>query len=137
LIWYQLLQKVLESLGFLCSEFDHAVFVYKRLWKGEDVHCLLAMHVDDGLAGCTSTEIKKAFGIKDLGPLHTFLGVQFEQNLENCELWIHQEMFIDSLLLEYELTNCNAVKTPLDQDHPLGLPTDLHPPIANLTHSFQ
>jgi hypothetical protein len=144
LIWYKLLRKVLESLGFLCSEFDHAVFVYKRLWKKEDVHCLLAMHVDDGLAGCTSTDfltfikgkIKKAFGIKDLGLLRTFLGVQFERNLENCELWIHQEMFIDSLLLEYKLTNCNAVKTPLDRDHPLGLPTDLHAPIANLTHSF-
>ena len=34
LIWYNLLRKVLESLGFLRSEFDHAVFVYKRLWGG-------------------------------------------------------------------------------------------------------
>jgi len=145
LIWYKLLRKVLESLGFLRSEFDHAVFVYKRLWGGEGVHCLLAMHVDDGLAGCTSMEfltfikgeIKKAFGIKDLGPLRTFLGVQFERNLETRELWIHQEMFIDSLLLEHELTNCNAVKTPLDRDHPLGLPTDIHTPVDNLTQSFQ
>ena len=55
------------------------------------MHCLLAMHVDDGLAGCTSMEfltfikgeIKKAFGIKDLGPLCTFLGVQFKRDLEN------------------------------------------------------
>ncbi len=143
LIWYKLLQKVLELLGFICSKFDHAVFVYKHLWEGKEVHCLLAMHVDDSLAGCTSMdflmfikrEIKKAFGI--LGPLRTFLGVQFECNLETCELWIHQEMFIDSLLLEYELTDCNAVKTPLDQDHPLGQSTDLHTPIDNLTHSFQ
>jgi hypothetical protein len=82
-------------------------------------------------------EIKKAFGIKDLGPLWTFLGVQFERNLESCELWIHQEMFIDSLLLEYELTNCNAVKTPLDRDHPLGLSTDTYPSVANLMQSFQ
>ena len=145
LIWYKLLRKVLESLGFVRSEFDHAVFVYKRPWGGEEVHCLLAMHVDDGLAGCTSMdfltfikgEIKKAFGIKDLGPLRNFLGVQFERNLDTCELWIHQEMFIDSLLLEYELTDCNAVKTPLDRDHPLGQLTDLHAPIDNLTHSFQ
>jgi len=141
LIWYKLLRKVLESLGFVRSEFDHAVFVYKRLWNGEEVHCLLAMHVDDGLAGCTSIEfltfikgeIKKAFGIKDLGPLRTFLGVQFERNLETRELWIHQEMFIDSLLLEYELTNCNAVKTPLDRDHPLGLSTETYPSVDNLT----
>ncbi len=82
-------------------------------------------------------EIKKAFRIKDLGSLRTFLGVQFECNLETCELWIHQEMFIDSLLLEYELTDCNAIKTPLDRDHPLGQSTDLHTPIDNLTHSFQ
>jgi len=145
LIWYKLLRKVLESLGFLRSEFDHAIFIYKRLWDREEVHCLLAMHVDDRLAGCTSMdfltfikgEIKKAFGIKDLGPLRTFLGVQFERNLESCELWIHQEMFINSLLLEYELTNCNAVKTPLDRDHPLGLSTDIYPSVANLTQSFQ
>jgi hypothetical protein len=26
---------------------------------------------------------------------------------------------------------------PLDRDHPLGLPTDIHTPIDNLTHSFQ
>ena len=44
-------------------------------------------------------------------------------------------MFINSLLLEYELTHCNAVKMPLDRDHPLGLPTDAHTPIV--TRSFQ
>ncbi len=122
LIWYKLLWKVLESLGFLRSKFDHAVFVYKHLWNREEVHCLLAMHVDDGLAGCTSMgfltfikgKIKKAFGIKDLEPLRIFLGVQFERNLESHKLWIHQEMFINTLLLEYELTNCNAIRTPLD-----------------------
>jgi hypothetical protein len=145
LIWYNLLRKVLGDLGFLRSEFDHAVFVFKRAWGNEKVHCLLAMHVDDGMAGCTSSafltfikgEIKKAFGIKDLGPLRNFLGVQFERNWETRELWIHQEMFIDSLLAEYDLTNCNAVKTPLDSDHPFGLPTDVHVSVANLTRIFQ
>ena len=103
----------------------------------------MAMHVDDGMAGCTSMkfltfikgEIKKAFGIKDLGPLRNFLGVQFERDVETCELWIHQEMFIDSLLAEYDLTNCNPVKTPLDSGHPLGLPNDIHTPEANLTRT--
>jgi hypothetical protein len=145
LIWYRLLRRVLEALGFLRSEFDHAVFIFKRPWGGEDVHCLMAMHVDDGLAGCTSMkflvfikdEIRKAFGIKDLGPLRNFLGVQFKRNKETCELWIHQESFIDSLLAEYDLTDCNPVRTPLDNDHPLGLPTDIHAPVANLTRTFQ
>src|ERR1700678_2419174 len=145
LIWYKLLWKVLENLGFVRSEFDHPVFVFKHSWGGEDVNCLLAMHVDDGMARCTSmtlltfikAEIKKVFGIKELGPLRTFLGVQFECNMKTCELWIHQEMFIDSLLAEYNLTDCNTVKTPLDHDHPFGLPTDIHPPVSNLTQLFQ
>ena len=145
LIWYRLLRRVLGDLGFSRSEFDHAVFIFKRLWGGEEVHCLLAMHVDDGMAGCTSMvfltfikgEIKKAFGIKDLGPLRNFLGVQFERNIETRELWIHQEAFIDSLLAEYDLINCNAVKTPLDSDHPFGLTTDVHAPVVNLTRTFQ
>ena len=108
-------------------------------------HALTTVRLINGMAGCTSTafltfiktEIKKAFRIKDLGPLCTFLGVQFERNLETCELWIHQEMFIDMLLAEYDLTACNPVKTPLDSDHPLGLPTDVHTPIPDLTQSYQ
>src|ERR1700678_821323 len=36
LIWYKLLRKVLENLGFVRSEFDHAVFVFKHSWGGED-----------------------------------------------------------------------------------------------------
>jgi hypothetical protein len=136
---------VLEGLGFQRSEYDHAIFIYKCAWKGEDIHCLLAMHVDNGLAGCNSkgfldfikTEIKKHFGIKDLGPLRNFLGFQFERDMDTCELHIHQEMFIDSLLSDYDMFDCNALKTPLDRDNPLGLATDVYPAIANLTVSFQ
>jgi len=121
--------KVLGNLGFLRSEFDHAVFIFKRAWGGEEVHCLVAMHVDDGwrlhfnaVLDLHQGRNKEGIGIKDLGPLRNFLGVQFERNLESCELWIHQEVFIDSLLAEYNLTNCNAVKTPLDSDHPSDFP---------------
>jgi hypothetical protein len=32
LIWYKLLRKVLEALGFLRLEFNHALFIYKRSW---------------------------------------------------------------------------------------------------------
>lgn len=85
-IWYLLLHDVLGKLGFKRSEFDHALFIFHHSWDGSDVHCLLAMHVDDGTAGCNSklflvfikSEIGKAFGIKDLSPVKTFLGVQFE-----------------------------------------------------------
>ena len=111
-VWYQLLRKVLEALGFVRSDFDHALFIFRRSWSGVAVHCLLAMHVDDGLAGCNHCpflsflkgEIRKAFGIKDLGPVVSFLGVQFERNRASCELWLHQSLFIDTLLAEYGMS---------------------------------
>jgi hypothetical protein len=144
-VWYKLLQSILEKLGFVRSEFDHAVFVFNAIWSGDQVHCILAMHVDDGLAGCNSAsflafikaEIGKAFGIKDLGPLRMFLGVQFEHNLATQEIWIHQELYINALLEEYQLVDCNTMSTPLDPHHPFGLDTDVFLTIPNLLHAFQ
>lgn len=86
LVWYKLLRKTLEALGFVRSEFDHALFIFHKDWNHTSVHCLLAMHIDDGLSRCNhqpflthiKAEIGKAFGIKDLGPVKTLLGVQFE-----------------------------------------------------------
>jgi hypothetical protein len=46
-------------------------------------------------------------------------------------------MFIDSLLAEYDLTDGNTVKTPIDRDHPVSASTDVHAPISNLTQLFQ
>jgi hypothetical protein len=144
-VWYLLLRKVLESLGFTRLEFDHALFIFKREWRSALVHCLLAMHVDDGLAGCNSNdfltfiklEIGKRFGIKDLGPVKSFVGIQFERDYLTREIWIHQEMYIDSLLAEHDLTSCNSVVTPLDPSHPLGREEDMYPAIDNLTSAYQ
>ena len=93
-VWYKLLRKVLKNLGFVGSNFDHALFMFNHLWSGTLVHCLLAMHVNNDLASCNhlpflthiKAEIQKAFGIKDLGTVTSFLGVQFEQDLSTCEL---------------------------------------------------
>ena len=136
-VWYLLLCKVLESLGFTHSEFDHALFIFKRTWQLTLIHCLLAMHIDDSLAGCNSDdfltfiklEIRKRFGIKDLGPMKSFIRIQFKHDYLKREVWIHQEMYIDSLLAEHDLTSCNSVVTPLDPSQPLGHEDDAYPAI--------
>ena len=144
-VWYLLLCKVLESLGFTHSEFDHAFFIFKREWRSTLVHCLLAMHINDGLAGCNSDnflmfiklEIGKWFGIKDLGPMKSFVGIQFEHDYLMREIWIHQEMYINSLLAEHGLMSCNSMVTPLDPCHPLSHEEDTYPAINNLTDAYQ
>ena len=53
------------------------------------------------------------------------------------EIWIHQELYIDSLLVEHHLTACNAVATPLDPSFPLGCEDATYPSIDNLMHAYQ
>ena len=132
-------------LGFTCLEFDHALFIFNRTWGSALVCCLLTIHVDDGLAGCNSedflsfikSEINKWLGIKDLGPLKTFLSIQFEHEHLVKEIWIHQELYIDSLLIKHHLTACNAIATPLDPSFPLGYEDATYPSINNLMQAYQ
>lgn len=101
----------MSDLGFVRTESDHALFYY----DGEDdiiagitkptvnalptrVRCLIGWHVDDGMGVSNSRpfleevkrKIAERFGIKDLGPVTKYLGVQFEWDRKTCQLWMHQ-----------------------------------------------
>ena len=140
-VWYKLLRKVLKHLGFVLSDFDHTLFMFNHSWSGTEVHCLLAMHVNDGLARCNHlpflTHIKTDFGIKNLGSVSSFLGVQFKRDLSMRELWLHQTLYIDTLLADYGLSDCNSMATPLNPHHPLGLDSDTSVAPSNLLKFYQ
>ena len=131
-MWYKKLWGLLEHFGFRGSEVDHALFITKLVHSGMPIHCLMAVHVDDGMAAANSrafldwvkVEIWKEFGLKDLGPVVKFLGMEFKRNRATHKLWISQVEYIDSILAEYGLTNCNPVHTPIDPLHLWGRPTD-------------
>src|ERR1700678_49055 len=145
LMWYRLFRATLEKLGFTCNEFDHGLFIYRRDFNNSTTVCHLAVHVDDGLGTTNSApflthlknEIAKAFGIKDLGPVRSFIGFQFERDHTTQELWVHQENYIDNLLDEHSLHDCNSVTTPLDSNHPFGDITSSYPETPNLVKSYQ
>ena len=109
------------------SKFDHGLFIFCHKFDGANTVCFLAVHVDDGLGTTNSTsfthlkdQIVKAFGIQDLGPVTTFIGFQFERERNTHSLWLHQKLYINNLLNEYSLHDCNSVTTPLNPNHPLG-----------------
>ena len=145
LMWYKLFRSTLKKLGFTCSEFDHGLFIYCRHFNGQPTLCFLAIHVDDGLGTSDSSlflthlksEIAKAFGIKDLGPVTSFIGFQFERNRATRELWIHQENYIDNLLDEHSLHDCNSISTPLDPNHPFSSADSIYPETPDLLKSYQ
>jgi hypothetical protein len=64
------------------------------------------------------SEIMKEFGLKDLGAVKQFLGIEFIRNLTTREMWMHQSSYIETLLEDLGMTDCNPVKTPMDANRP-------------------
>ena len=126
LVWYSKIRGVLEHLGLVRSEVDHALFRFRGTWRGVEVVAIIALHVDDGLGGSNhqpyldwvKSEIRKEFGLKDLGPVRCFLGVEFERDLTNRILWMHQASYIKVLLEDHGMSDCNSVRTPMDTSRP-------------------
>jgi hypothetical protein len=77
--WYSRLSTKLVQLGFETSKADTSLFIYK---KGSTTIYLL-IYVDDIVVASSSNEaneamladLKQEFALKDLGPLHYFLGI--------------------------------------------------------------
>jgi hypothetical protein len=90
--WYHCFAFYLVSLGFVEVKSDTSLFVNCR---GADTAYLL-LYVDDiilttsslELLQHTTTSLKQQFAMKDLDPLHHFLGVSVEQWSD--DLFLHQ-----------------------------------------------
>lgn len=130
-VWYCKLRAILEALGFRRSDLDHCLFILVltshpdptvHCTPAEPIHCLITVHVDDGLTACNSLpylewlkkDLASKVGLKDLGPVEKFLGMEFRRNMETRETWISQYGYIDSLLQEHGLLNAKSATVPLE-----------------------
>jgi hypothetical protein len=81
--WYSRFATYLASIGFIEAKSDLSLFIYRR---GDDIIYLL-LYVDDivfttsttYLLQCTIIALHREFTMKDLGPLHHFLGITVER----------------------------------------------------------
>ncbi|GJZ47416.1 copia protein [Tanacetum coccineum] len=77
--WYQRFADFVHTIGFVHSQSDHSLFVYR---KGRDLAYLL-LYVDDIILTTSSDALRHSlidflaqeFAMKDLGPLNYFLGL--------------------------------------------------------------
>ncbi|GJZ75689.1 uncharacterized mitochondrial protein-like protein [Tanacetum coccineum] len=114
--WFIKLTIFLTTLGFSQSHADSSLFTY---YKDKDALVLL-IYVDDILlAGNNTSMISKikqklhqAFGIKDLGPLHYYLGIEFLRNPKG--LAMTQRKYALDLIEFTGLQNEKPLKTLLD-----------------------
>jgi hypothetical protein len=97
--WYSQLCKKLQGLGFVPSKADTSLFFDKK----RNYVIFMLVFVDDIIEASSSYEamdallrdLEKDFGIKDLGKLHYFLGIQVQR--KNDELLMTQEQYASEI----------------------------------------
>ena len=113
--WFGKLSSTLLSLGYQQSKNDYSLFINK---SSTDI-TIAAVYIDDiMLTGSNPAEIEhvkqhlhKCFGIKDLGRLHYFLGMEVSYLPEGVVL--SRKKFTTELLHDSHLSNSKATSTPL------------------------
>ncbi|KAM1762795.1 hypothetical protein ACFX12_005393 [Malus domestica] len=112
--WNDRFTTFLPTLGFQHTYSDSSLFVKP---VGSDIVILL-LYVDDIIiTGSAHSAIQQVidaltseFDIKDLGPLHFFLGIQISQTPNG--LFLSQQKYIQELLVKTEMHDSKACDTP-------------------------
>jgi hypothetical protein len=112
--WYANIDSYLLSQNFLCYKSDPNVYMLRT----DDSFLLLVLYVDDLLiTGCSTLVISAVkrilhdrFLMKDMGPLHFFLGLEINQDASGIKL--SQAKYARYLLEKFHMTDCKSALTP-------------------------
>ena len=107
------IMQYLKQLGFAQLNSDPCIYIS----AGEEMF-VIGVYVDDIiLCGKSVDRISKVihslgdkFAVKDMGELHSFLGMKVIQKQETGDVWIGQQAY-DSVLLRFGLQNSKPVST--------------------------
>jgi hypothetical protein len=141
--WFERFTTHLLSLGFTASTADPSLFVF----HSKNAILYLLLYVDDIIITGTSptlitdliSTLQNTFELKDLGPLHYFLGLQLQYH--NSGFTVHQTKYATDLLSRFNMTSCKPSSTPFTstsrltptQGQPLSDPT----PFRSLVGALQ
>jgi len=113
--WFSRLSNKLHALGFHGSKADTSLFFYKQ----DDVIIYFLVYVDDIIAVSSSDmaidrlllNLQDDFALKDLGPLHYFLGIE----VSDCsgELLLTQAKYAKDLIYKAGMKDCKPMHTPM------------------------
>ncbi|SCV68945.1 BQ2448_1965 [Microbotryum intermedium] len=113
--WYKVFAGWIESIDFVRTECDHAVFV-----KIEGAHKLfLSIHVDDDLLTGDGdldgfiTQLKSRFESKSSDEATFFLGQRIVREGKTGAAIVHQPHFISSILEDHDMAGCSSRPTPM------------------------
>lgn len=114
--WFERLSALLLNCGYIQAPSDHSLFVK----AGSSSFTVIIVYVDDiVLMGtsldeftCLKCTLHEAFGIKDLGVLKFFLGLEATHSLHGISLC--QRQYCLNLLANSGLLGCKPIGTQLE-----------------------
>jgi len=123
-IWVLKLHLVLTEISFKCTDCDYSVYIYRR----DNVKVILLIHVDDLLIASNScnaiqkvkSDLASQFKIHDQGPATSILGIKIERNHPNWSISLSQPSYIESILEQFSMSECNPTHTPMQENHKLS-----------------
>lgn len=118
-LWHKCMHEVFLQLGFTCITSDPCVYVYIC----DGVQIIVPIHVNDMTLASKSkpailkviTELQKFFKLRHLGLTTGLLGVVVTCDHANRKLWIDQRAYAIEVLSQFNMLDCKAVTTPLEQ----------------------
>jgi Reverse transcriptase (RNA-dependent DNA polymerase) len=113
--WFEKLSSTLLSFGFKASHFDPSMFLAHH--QGHIL--ILLVYVDDiVITGSSPIQVDQCiqqlhsrFAIRDLGPLHYFLGLEATPNDQG--LCLTQTKYLTALLTRVNMLNCKPCLSPM------------------------
>ena len=112
--WFTRLSESLQALGFVESQVDYSLFTV----HSHNIHLFVLIYVDDIIITGTHGDVifmliqklKGEFAMKDLGPLHYFLGVQAFRDQNG--LYLTQTKYISDILHRTKMVGAKPYSAP-------------------------
>lgn len=113
--WFDRFTNHLLSLGFLASSADPSLFI----WRHSHIFIILLVYVNDIIITDNNSpsiyqlikQLGPTFAMKDLGPLHYFLGLEVHRTNEN--LFLSQTKYAIDLLRKYKMDGAKPYSSPM------------------------
>ena len=123
-IWVLKLHSVLTEIGFERTDCDYSVYIYRR----DNVKVILPIHVDDLLIASNScdaiqkvkADLTSQFKIHNQGPATSILGIKIKRNRPNRSISLSQPGYIESILEQFSMSECNPAHTLMQENHKLS-----------------
>jgi hypothetical protein len=117
--YIELCRKFVEEMGFSRADCDYAVFL--KMDREEPI--IVGVSTDDMTIGARhlrtitafKKDLQKHFEISDMGDVHWLLGIELTRDRESRTIALSQRSYIDSILRDFKMTDCNAVMTLMEK----------------------